>query len=193
MTVIRNLLILAETISTGILHSRLSTYFAGFGAEYALDNIGSVGVVVHNVANIDERGVGVYASFSGIPGVNLYTGYAYNDQDGICDVGGDNLINASVSVEKDSFNCAADYVTNGDDDFYAALTAEYNAAEAISVSVTGTAHTTYNRIGDGSYCLKPAVTYTHNTLGAFCFETDVTFTGEGFDSLCFPVYWKYSF
>ncbi len=164
-----------------------------FGCEYTFDNSGSLGAVVHNVANSADRGFGVYASFSGIEGLELDGGYAYNDQEGICDINGDQLLNFSFIFEKNKFNCAADYVTNNEKQFYSGLTAGYNITEAINTSVTGTLNSEYDSVSDGTLCLTPAVTYTNNSFGSFIISTAVTLSDGQFDSICFPVYWDYSF
>jgi hypothetical protein len=164
----------------------------GFGAEYCFGDKGALAAVVHNPVNSDSFGFGVYGSLTPVDGFELYGGYAFRDEDGICDVAGDNLFNASVLYTKDAFGCAADYVTT-DADFYGAVDVSYTVTEPIAVSLGGTVNASYDDVSAGTYVLKPAVTYTPGTLGEFKVEADISFTDEDFDSVCFPVYWKYSF
>jgi len=164
----------------------------GFGAEYTILNKATISVVAHNLANEDARGFGVYGSFTGVEGLGLYAGYATRDDDGICDVGGTNVYNASVSFEKGPFSCAADHVTTADH-FYAGASAGYGINDTLAVSLTGTMNASYQSVPDGSVTFEPAVTYTAGNVGEICAKVDVVFVAGEFDSVCFPLYWKYSF
>ncbi|HAH61706.1 MAG TPA: hypothetical protein DCL73_06370 [Treponema sp.] len=164
----------------------------GFGAEYSFADKGTLAAVVHNPVNTDSFGYGVYGSLTPVEGLAVYGGYAYRDEDGICDVAGDNLFNASVSYTKDAFGCAADYVST-DTDFYTGVNVSYNVTETINVALGGTVNAEYDDASSGTYVLKPAVTYTPGEIGEFYAEADFSFVDEDFDSVCFPVYWKYSF
>ena len=173
---------------------------AGFGASYTFDDKGSVGAVIHDVANNRTRGFGVYGSAHPAEGVAVYAGYAFNDTEGLCDVADtegadDSLVNASVSFKKSAFGCSADYITTVKDDalFYAAADFSYDVTDKITVELGGTVHAAYRSTADGMYVVKPAVTYTPGEIGEFKVESDIAFTGKEFDSIKFPVYWKYSF
>jgi len=163
-----------------------------FGAEYTFGSKGALAAVVRNPANADSFSYGIYGSLTPFEGLAVYGGYAARDEDGICDVSGDNLFNASVSYIKDAFSCTADYVTTCAD-FYTGVDFPYNVTKMIALSLGGTVNASYNDVAAGTYVLKPAVTYTSGQSGEFKAESDISFIDGDFDSVCFPVYWKYSF
>jgi len=178
-------------------------YFtAGIGGEYNFKDKVFLGVTVHDAANDDTRGWGVYGSFVPSDSFVLYAGYGYRDKEGLCDVSGNNLVNASFKFTPGVFLFEGDYITNinGDkgnaadcDIFYAAADIGYNVTDEVLIEAGGTVHAEYGNADKGKYVLKPALIYTHKTLGEFKVEADITWIDQNFDNMCFPLYWKYSF
>ncbi|MGN0728843.1 hypothetical protein [Treponema sp.] len=171
----------------------------GFGAEYMFRDVISLGATFKDVCNSDDFTFGVYAGIFPVEGLSIFAGYTTEDDDGLCDVSGDNLVNVSVLYEADSFSLAADYLTS-DKMFYAAAKAAVSVKEIVEVSATGTLNAFYDKddaeeaeAPEQLWCIKPAITFFPNERNEICIEADFAFTNDDFDSICFPVYWKYYF
>ncbi len=169
-------------------------YFdAGFGGEYNFGGKAALGAVIHDIANSDTRGWGIYGSLTPVENLALYAGFAYRDTEGLCDIVDKHLINASIAFTPGNWDFAADYITSTDEDFYTGLNIGYDVSDSVNVAVGGTLNGEYSDRANGTYVLKPAVTYTHSSLGEFKAEVDIAFVEEDFDNMTLPVYWKYSF
>lgn len=171
----------------------------GFGAEYLFKDIVSVGITFKDICNSDDFAFGVYAGLFPVEGLSILAGYTTKDDDGLCGVSGDNLVNFSTLYESESFSVAADYLTS-DKLFYAAAKASVPVTDVVEVSATGTLNAYYDNgdakeVGEAEqvWCIKPAVTLYPNERNEISIETDFTFSNDGFESICFPVYWKYYF
>jgi len=164
----------------------------GIGAEYNFFDKATIAATLKNPLNSDSLGFGFYASVTPLDGLQILAGYSSNEEEGLCDVAGKNLFNASIAFENDNFAAAFDYITT-DTDFYSGILFGMNATEKIAVELGGTLNSSYKDNSNLQYVIKPALIYTVENLGEFKAEVDIGFNDSGFESVCFPVYWCYSF
>ncbi len=176
----------------------------GFGAEYAFGELFSVGAAVNSNVVEGERKVGAGASvaFFPIEGLSIYAGYSFRDGEGLMDVVGDHLVNASISYEADRFAVGADFLTNfglgfdgapSDYDLYAALYGEFNVMDPLLVFLTLTDQNTLGNEAEWALSVAPGVEFDTGRFGAFSLEVEVAFDQDGFNQVCFPLSWTYEF
>lgn len=176
-----------------------------FGADYAYNDFGSLGVAVRNVAGKDgdnwDGTVGIYASLTkladnGLDFVNL--GFAINADD---DIGVDgNILSLGASYTNGAFNVLLDFVTNfeadanGNKDVYLALGPSYGITDAITAGLNASVVGSYAANSEANLDFNPYVDYV---IGNSKFEVGVDIaiaTGDaGSTTISFPVYWKYTF
>lgn len=180
----------------------------GFGAEYILSEAIVLGAAINDVSH-DERIISFSAGFFPISGLEVYAGYSYQDFEGLCDVWGTHLLNASLIYSFDRFAVGADFLTNfgtGDDDdtaksksgvseydFYGALYGEYRIVDPILIYLTLADTAVFNRVGDGRFVVNPGVEYDTGRIGAFSVEVKLEYVEGKFSKVCFPVAWVYEF
>lgn len=163
----------------------------GLGAEYNLFDKATIAATLKNPLNSDSLGFGFYASVTPLDGLQIFAGYSSNEEEGLCDVAGKNLFNASIVYENDLFAVGFDYITT-DSDFYSGILFGMNATDNIAAELGVTLNSSYKDNSNIKYVFKPAVSYTVENLGEFKAEVDIGFNDSGFESVCFPVYWSYS-
>ena len=170
-----------------------------FGAEYAFEEMFSVGAAFRNVAAEDDdaRTIGVYGSYTGIEGLTLNAGFTKNGNLEDYGVTGD-LLNAAVMFEKDALEIFANLVfsVGGDEDLdneiYAGASVSYSINDALAASVYGGYTDDFDNDDCWAIEINPGVDYTindNNTVGA---GVDVVIMKEA-KNINFPVYWKFTF
>ncbi|MBQ0039116.1 MAG: hypothetical protein KBS64_01650 [Treponema sp.] len=109
------------------------TFNFGIGAEYSYDGIGALGFTMSDVADDNEKKLGVYGmlDLAEIAGVNLKVrggfAHAFGDGDYIMvndldlyeasGIMGENIINASIEFSLDKFAAAVEMVSNMGEDY----------------------------------------------------------------------------
>ncbi len=177
-----------------------STPAFNFGADYVLDDIGSFGVIVRDVAATEDDKwdgtLGVYAGLSCLKDVGfdfVNVGFALN---AAADTGvGGNLLSIGYSYSNKSFNLSGDFVTNfeaKDIDVYLALCPNYkinsNFRTGLSFAVVGS-------YVENSAAILDFYPYVDYVNGSHKIETGVRFNvnTSGETVISFPTYWKYTF
>lgn len=193
----------------------------GIGAEYIVNDMFVIGAAIHNIAGSDEYGnfglwdtqsVAVSAAIYPLHGLEVRAGYGFQDYQGLLDVYGQHMLNASVLwVLNDRFQLAGDIITNfgtGEDDdvldgpgvpdydLYAAIYGEFSLTDPFLIYLTLSDFATINRDGDKKdpkFCVNPGVEYDAGRIGTFSVEVMLEFVDGSLDQVYFPVAWVYEF
>lgn len=162
----------------------------GAGAYYEYEKLFSLGVAFHEIG-LDEFGFGAYATVSPLDNLKFYAGYTYKNPS--LYVQGDHVINFSANWKPQIMDFGLDYMTNTDDDFYAALRIGCNITEKLYVKVEGLAQTKYSKIEDGKFRIYPEATIKFGKMGNLSAGIELWLDTKGFAYMELPITWVYTF
>ena len=196
-------------------------FVLGVGAEYIVNDMFVIGAAVHNIAGSKDNGnfgfhdtqsVAVSAAIYPIYGLEIRAGYGFQDYQGLLNVYGTHLLNASVLWGiTDRIALSGDLITNfgtGEDDdvkkgpgipdydLYAAIRGDFRVTDPILAYVTLSDYMTINRDAeknDPKFCVNPGVEYDAGSIGSFAVEVMLEFVDGSLDQVYFPVKWVYEF
>ena len=159
-----------------------------FGADYE-NEIFSVGLAFTDLAN--DFGFGIFASYTGLEGLSLTSGYSYNDKGELPVTG--NIFLFGAAYEKNALSLACDFASNfakdASDNLYLAGTAAYQFTDLIAAALTSSFVTGLASDASKVITIEPDVIFTfgNNEVSAgICFEIADALT------VTLPVSWTYS-